>query len=250
MRTLFRYVIVGMPFVLSLSAQEPDAAAKQKMVQDRVAALKESLARNQAALKQYTWTETTQVLLKGEVKKNEQKQCRYGPDGKVQKTAIGSGSPPPQQPEQSGGGRRGRHGGAVKEKVVEKKVGEMKDYMERVVSLVHRYVPPDGAKIQAAAKSGNASIQRDAEGKPNALAIKNYEKPNDQVTLALDPAAKKIRNYNVASYLDKPEDAVTLAVTFDSLPDSTNYPKEVLLDAKSKQIQVKVTNSGYQKAAP
>jgi hypothetical protein len=250
MRILCRFAIVAMPLVLSLAAQEPDPAAKKKMVQDRVAALKESLAKNQAALKQYTWTETTQVLLKGEVKKNEQKQCRYGPDGKVQKTAIGGGSPPPQQQEPAGGGRAGRRGGGVKKKVVENKKEEMKDYMEQVVSLVHQYVPPDAGKIQEAAKTGNASIRRDTEGKPNALALKNYEKPNDEVTLAFDPAANKIRSYNVASYLDKPENAVTMAVSFGSLADGTNYARDVLLDAKSKQIQVKVTNSGHQKAAP
>ena len=39
----------------------------------------------------------------------------------------------------------------------------------------------------------------------------------------------------------------TLAVNFDSLPDGTNYPKETVLDAKAKQIQVKISNSGHKK---
>jgi hypothetical protein len=68
---------------LSLSAQQPDAAAKQEMVQEKVAALKQSLAQTQAALKQYSWTETTEISLKGEVKKRDQKECHYGPDAKV-----------------------------------------------------------------------------------------------------------------------------------------------------------------------
>src|SRR5882672_2655756 len=46
--------------------------------QDRAAAIKQSLAQNQAALRQYTWIETTEISLKGEVKKQEQKQCSYG----------------------------------------------------------------------------------------------------------------------------------------------------------------------------
>jgi hypothetical protein len=50
---------------------------------------------------------------------------------------------PPQEPS---GGRRGR----LEEHIVEKKVGEMKDYMERVAALVHEYVPPNPQKIQAA----------------------------------------------------------------------------------------------------
>jgi hypothetical protein len=226
-----------------IAAQQPDPSAKTKAVQERVAALKESLAANQAALKQYTWTETTQVLMKGELKKSEQKQCRYGPDGKVQKTAIGGDPAAPQQ------ASRRRRGGPIKEKIVEDKKEEMKDYMGRVAGLVHLYVPPDPGKIQQAAQSGNASLARDAEGKP-ALTLRNYEKPNDEVTVGFDPATKKIRTYNVASYLDQPGDAVTLAVTFASLPDGTNYPRDILMDATSKQIQVKVTNSDYQKAAP
>ena len=76
---------------LPLPAQQPDAAAKQQMVQEKVAALKQSLAQNQAALKQYSWTESTEISLKGEVKKREQKECHYGPDGKVVKTPIAGG---------------------------------------------------------------------------------------------------------------------------------------------------------------
>jgi hypothetical protein len=233
---------------LPLPAQQPDAAAKQQMIQEKVAALKQSLAQNQAALKQYSWTETTEISLKGEVKKKEQKECHYGPDGKVVKTPIAGGEPPKQEQEQAGGGRRGRRGGgAVKEKVVEKKVGEMKDYMKDVVALVHQYVPPDPAKIQAAAKAGKAAPERSAEGGLTALTFSDYAKAGDKVSLGFDPAAKKIRSYNVASYLEKPGDAVTLAVSFDSLPDGTNYPKETVLDAKAKQIQVKISNSGHKK---
>ena len=236
-------LLLGLP----LPAQQPDAAAKQQMVQEKVAALKQSLAQNQAAMKQYSWTESTEISLKGEVKKKEQKECHYGPDGKVVKTPVAGGEPPKQEQEQSGGKRGRRGGGAVKEKVVEKKVGEMKDYMQDVVALVHQYVPPDSAKIQAAVKAGKAAPERSAEGGLTALTFSDYVKAGDKLSLGFDPAAKKIRSYNVASYLEKPEDAVTLAVSFDSLPDGTNYPKETVLDAKSKQIQVKISNSGHKK---
>ena len=135
-------------------------------------------------------------------------------------------------------------------KIVGKKVGEMKDHMEDVVALVHQYVPPDPAKLQAVVKAGKAASERSPEGGPTALSFSDYVKRGDKLSLGFDPAAKKIRNYNVASYLDKPEDAVTVAISFDSLQDGTNYPKETLLNAKSKQIQVKITNSGHKKAGP
>jgi hypothetical protein len=225
-------------FAAVMAAQERDAgAAKQEMV----AALKESMAKNQAALKQYTWTETTQVSLNGEVKKQEQKQCQYGPDGKVQKTPIGGGSQP-QQEQASGGGRHGR----LKQHVVEKKTGEMKDYMERVGALVHEYVPPDPEKIKAAAAAGNIEM---TPGQPvRTISIKNYLKQGDSVMIGFDSAAKKIASYGVNSYLDDPkDDPVKLTATFAQLPDGTNHVQQTVLDAPGKKIQVMTTNSNYRK---
>jgi hypothetical protein len=222
----------------ALLAQQQDPAAKQ----EKVTALKASLAKNQAALKQYAWTETTQIALKGEVKKQEQKECQYGPDGKVQKIPMEAASQP--QQEQSAGGRR--RGGLLKKKIVEKKVGEMKDYMGRVAALVHEYAPPDPQKIQAAQAAGNVAV---TPAEPvSSIVIKNYLKQGDALTLGFDTTAKKIVTYNVDSYLDDPkEDAVKLAVNFARLPDGTNYVQQSVLDATGKKIEVRVTNSDYKK---
>jgi hypothetical protein len=218
------------------------ATALAQAPQERVAALKESLAKNQAALRQYSWVETTEISMKGEVKKRQQKQCHYGADGKVQKTLMpGQEQQAPQQ--QSGGGRRG---GRLKKTVVEKKVGEVKDYMEDVAALVHQYVPPDPQKIQAVQSAGNLTVQP-SQGVA-VLNLKDYLKPGDLLALGFDSAAKAIRSYTVSSYVEKPkEDDISLAVTFASLADGTSYPQQVLLDVKAKEIQVKVTNSGYKK---
>ncbi|HJZ52995.1 MAG TPA: hypothetical protein VJ228_12390 [Candidatus Acidoferrales bacterium] len=55
------------------------------LLQQRVAELKESTAKNKQALAQYTWVEKVTVYLKGEQKKKESFQVRMGPDGKPQK---------------------------------------------------------------------------------------------------------------------------------------------------------------------
>jgi hypothetical protein len=224
-----------------IPAQQPGAAAGK---QELVAALKQSIAQNQAALKQYTWTETTQISLKGEVKKVEQKECHYGPDGEVQKTPIQSGDQPQQQEEQQTGGR-GRRDGPLKKKIVEHKVGEMKEEMQKVAALIQAYVPPDQQKIQAAVAAGNVAIQP-SQG-ITALTFKDYLKPGDSISLGFDPSTKKIQNYKVQSYLDDPKDTVTLAVTFASLPDRTNYAQQSVVNVPGKNIQVEVTNSGYAK---
>src|SRR5436190_17718 len=67
-------------------------AAAQDL-QQKLAAGKEAAAKNAQALRAYTWIEKTELSLKGEVKNTKVDSCRYGPDGKVQKTAVVT--PPP-----------------------------------------------------------------------------------------------------------------------------------------------------------
>ena len=79
------------------------------------------------------------------------------------------------------------------------------------------------------------------------LVFKNYAQTGDQMTLTFDTATKKVGGLNVNTYLDDPKDVVTLAVKMASLPDGTNYVQQTVLDATAKQLQVKTTNSNYQK---
>jgi len=233
-------------FAAVTSAQHAGGQQGNQGRQEKIAALKQSIAQNQAALRQYTWTESTEISLKGEVKKREQNQCHYGPDGKVVKTPIQSGDQAQQQQQPQGGGRRG---GRLKEAIVEHKVGELKDYMEQVTALVREYVPPDAQKIQGAVEAGNVSIQPAPSQGISTITIRGYLKPGDSIALGFDSGAKKIRSYNVQTFLNnQKDDPVTLNVTFASLPDGTNYAQQTVLDAPSKKIQVKVINSGYAKA--
>ena len=230
--SLFVWPIAG------LKAQDAKAA-----LQEKVAAVKQSLAANQKALQPYSWMETTEISMKGEVKKVQKKQCRYGTDGKVIKTDVG-GAPEPAAKEPSGG--RGKRGDRVKEKIVEKKVDELKDYMEDVAALVKQYVPPDPAKIQAAVQGGKAALNKESAGIVE-LAFTDYDIPGDKLALSFSTATKQLAAVNVDSYLGKEKDTVTLSVRFAALPDGVNYPAENVLVAKAKQIQVKITNSDYKK---
>jgi len=232
--------------VALLSAVALIAVAAAQAPEDRSAAIKEALASNQAALRQYSWIETTTISLKGEVKKQEKKQCVYGADGKVQKTPLPGQAAPQQQAKEKGGGG-GRRGGRLKETIVENKVEDLKDYMEKAAALVHQYVPPDPQKIQEAQKAGNVAVQ--PAGGVTTLNVKSYLKSGDSLTLGFDPAAKAMRSYAVQSYVEKPkDDDLTLNVKFNSLPDGTTYPETIVLNVAAKNVVVNITNSGYTKA--
>ena len=57
------------------------------MLQHKVAAIKESIAQNQASVRQYTWTAHTEISVKGEVKNEKDELCKYGPDGQGRQDA-------------------------------------------------------------------------------------------------------------------------------------------------------------------
>ena len=205
--------------------------AQNGELQQKLAAVKEAAAENKQRLHQYQWTETTQLTLKGDPKPSSEKLCQYGPDGQVQKTPIG---PPPEQPS----------GGRVKQRVIEKKKEEMKDYMGDVKSLLSQYVPPDAQKMQQAFQAGKVSLNP-AGGVVN-LIFRDYAQPGDQMTLRFDTAAHKIISLSINTYLGEAKDAVTLEVQMASLPDGTNYAQQTVLNATAKQLVVTTTNSNYQ----
>lgn len=62
--------------------------AQEGGLQQEVAQLKESMAKNKQALAQYTWVETVTISLKGQEKKQQHFQVQNGPDGKPQKTSL------------------------------------------------------------------------------------------------------------------------------------------------------------------
>ena len=202
-------------------------------LKQKIAALKQSAAANQQRLHKYQWTEVQQVTLKGETKPQQQFMCQYGPDGQVQKYPMGE----QQQPS----------GGRIKQKMIAKKKEEMADYMGDVKSLLAQYVPPNPQKIQAAAQAGNVSISRDAAAGLVNLAFKDYAQPGDQMTIAFDPAAKKIASLSANTYMGQAKDAVTLTVDFSSLPDGTNYAEKTVLNAAAKQMIVTTINTNYRK---
>lgn len=227
--------------VANASAQQPDPEAAKQLLQQRIGQIKESMAQNQAALRQYAWVETTDISLKGEVKKHEQKNCVYGPDGKVQKTPVAQAS----EPQQEQKGRRGRRKGRLKGKIVEKKVAELKDYAERFGALIKRYAPPDPEKMKAAFENGTASVERTSGGDEVSLVFRDYVQSGDQVSLTFNTAEKKLHSYDVKTYLDGPKDVVTLSVLFKSLPAGTNYLSETVLESAGKQLRIKMVNSGH-----
>jgi hypothetical protein len=217
----------------AIVAQQPAAPAGGT---DHVAAIKQSLQKSAAALRQYQWVETTAVSIKGEEKSRTQNNCYYGADGKVQKTPVAAA------PASDSKKKRG-----VRGKIVENKKEEISESTKEAVALVKQYVPPDPARIQAAKDAGKLSIiPPDAKGMV-AVVIKDYLKVGDSLTITVNAATDTISGLTVATFTDSAKDAVGLKVSWGSLPDGTVYVATIHLDVASQNLAVAIENSGYKK---
>ena len=118
--------------------------------------------------------------------------------------------------------------------------------MQQVQGIIALYVPPDPQRMQRAFQAGNVSLDKGAGDLVNLIFV-NYAQQGDKMTIGFDTTSRKVQNINVNTYLDKPEDVVTLSVQFASLSDGTNYAQQTVLNAAAKQLQVTTTNSNYAK---
>lgn len=218
------------------TAQQP-GAAPELTPKERVAALKQILAASQTELRRYQWIETTVVSLNGEEKSRKQQQCFYGADGNLTKVLLTQPAP-----EEHKRGLRG--------KIAESKKEELTDYMREAIDLVHRYVPPDHARVEASLNAGKVSVQVLQPGKLVRLVVADYLKAGDSLTLDIDLITNIPLAANVKTYLATPSDPVTLAVKFGVLQTGVMYTSGTDLTAPGKGLAVSVTNSGYRKLGP
>jgi hypothetical protein len=227
--------LFGVAILAATSFKATLAMAQDPQLQEKLAAVKESAAKNKQALAQYTWTEQQTTSIKGEVKKQQTFQVRLGPDGKPQKTEVA------QMPQSSSGSDRG-----LKGHIKEKKKEEFAEYGQQLAALAHSYTL-DPQKLQQAFQQGNLTLGSAGPPGEVKMVIKNYVKPNDSVNLVFNQQAKAIQSMDIASYLDDPKDAVKISIQFAQLPDGTNHVSSTQINGESKKLTVATINSDYQK---
>jgi hypothetical protein len=212
------------------------AVAQNPQLQERLAEVKESAAKNKQALAQYSWQQQETIAIKGNVKDQKLYQVHLGPDGKQQKTEL-------ENMPQSSGGRQ--HG--LKHDIKEKKGEEYKEYGQQIGALAQQYAQPDPERLQQAFQQGNVMLGSAGAPGEVKMVISNYVKPNDKVTLVFNQQAKAIQSMQIQSYLSDPKDAVTIAAQYSKLPDGTNHVSTMQINGVSKELTITTQNSNYQK---
>jgi hypothetical protein len=225
---------VAMVFAATSVAFAQQPGPTREAVQGRIAAVKEAAAANQAALRQYTWKENLEFSIKGEDRTNRTFYCRYGSDGNISRVPIG---PPPDSTKER----------PLRQRIENEAKEDAEGFMRRAWTVIGLYVPPDGQKMEQAFQAGKATVNRAADGE-GGLSFKDYAKPGDSMVLDFNMTTKKLASMNVNSFLDDPSQPISLAITFGTLPDGTNYPAKIVLNAPPKGIQVTMANTDYKKS--
>jgi|SRR5215467_361126 len=126
---------------------------KEAGAQQQNAALVTGMATNSQQLRQYTFKQRTEMYHKGELKNAKVEEIHYSAYG--ERVSI----PIDEQKTQSDAPRRGPGHRIIAKKMAEQKE-EIRDYVDRLMSLASRYLTSDPAKLFSAAYGSHpASIQ-------------------------------------------------------------------------------------------
>jgi hypothetical protein len=198
-------------------------------------AVRAEVAHNLEGLSQYTWRESREVSVKGSVKSSTAFNCRYNAAGEVTRAPIVA---PDDETSR-----------AVSRRPMVRKKADMEDYIERTVRLIQYYLPPTPRQIDYQLKSGSASLGQSPDGHPQ-IRLTHYFQQGDSMVFTYDAASKKLLHVSVSSALGgSPKDPVTLEADFQTLPDGVNHYSSATVVAKARKVQIRMTNTLYQKLA-
>jgi len=213
------------------------AAHAQGSVDERIAAVKRSIAENAAEQRSYTWIETTQIELNGEVKSTNSQSCQYmAGEQKPVCTQIGAPPAPP------------KVRGPLRKSIAKGKIKDLKAYMDSVKTLIAQYVPPQQELIQKAQQRGDVAVAPNPSQGTVKVTVSNYLQQGDAVALSVRQSNSKLVDMGIKTWLNDPSAAVTLQVTMTTLANGVTFPKQKMLVAEAKGITVIVTSSNFAKA--
>lgn len=209
-----------------------ESASQQAMNPEQVAG---TIKANTQALKAFNHQQRMQLQLKRETKKVTLSQISYDINGNQQKTQL-SEDPPADAPPS---------GGRLKQRVVARKTGELKDMMNDIAALVKSYTELPPEQLQASLKQAAFSPGAGDMAGSVQIVMRNVIQSGDSMTIWIDRTAMLYRRAVIATtYEGNP---VTLTANYAMLPTGQVYMAQAILNYPKKQVVVEIDNSNYQR---
>ena len=89
----------------------------------------------------------------------------------------------------------------------------------------------------------------DPAGRKYKLSFPDYLQKGDVLTISVDMGNQKLMALSVNTYIDNPADKVIFKLTYNSLPDGTQYAANITLIADAKNLKITIVNSGFKKGS-
>ncbi len=181
---------------------------------------------NAQKTRDYSWTQRTEVKVKGEVKSLKTEIVRYTVDGELQKTPIDETSA--KKPK------------GIRGKVAKKKIGEMKDWMAELGELLKAYsLPTQGNLLDFLNKS---AISPDGDGQR--LDATDVVQAGDRMSVWIG-ADHKMTRTEVSTQHDGSD--VKLETDHEATPDGLDYVARTTIVVPDKNVEMTVENFSYQR---
>lgn len=206
---------------LTLSVATPAWSQSNAQIAEKITQARQE---NAAKTTNYSWTQRTEVKVKGEVKSTTTELVRYTVDGEMQKTPISQDK------------AKGPKG--VRGKVANKKGGEMKDWMAELGQILKAYSLPTTGNLvdfldKAKPEKENGGIK---------LTAVNVVIPVDSMTMWVDEDFQLTKTEVTTEH-----DGADVKLTTDHVttPDGLDYVARTVIVVPDKNVEMTVENFSY-----
>ena len=198
-------------------------------------AIMTNMAGNARQLKQYTFKQRVETYYQSELKNARTAEVHYSPSG--ERIVI----PLDEQSATQADDRRRGPGARLIAKKIESKQIETKEYVQRLMFLTDRYLSSDPTKLQSAMQAADIT-RKGSTGQIN-VAMRNYVKDGDSMTMSFDSASNRPTETVITTSLD--DDDVVIVLTFDQIHQGPSYTVKTVVRAEAKQLEVRVFTYEY-----
>jgi len=201
-------------------------AAAQMDMTDIVKKVSQARQENAKKTQDYSWSQRTEVKLKGETKSLKTEIVRFTVDGELQKTPIDETSA--KKPK------------GVRGKVAKKKAGEMKDWMADLGEVLKQYSLPTAGNLLDFLNK--AAVSPDGDGRK--LDATDVVQAGDRMSVWIGADHKMVKT-EVSTQHDGSD--VKLLTDHDTTPDGLDYVARTTIVVPDKGVEMTVENFSYKR---
>ena len=202
--------------------------AQNLPIKEEVAAIGQAQSTNQTKLSHYAWQETQFISLKGEAVDYRLYSVSVGANGQYQRELVTEDT--------------GQE--AIFEPKITEQLSPYGPYARQLCELANQYTTLSSEQLAQANSRGDVILLREDDSIK--LAMKNYSKRGDSVTMTINQHTHSLVTVHAKSYLTDPRHPVTIQAEFAALPDGTNHVASTEINSVSRHLMVKLTSWLYQ----